>query len=217
MTSRRTLKRTDRETVAYKDRMFEALDSARSPAAVLWTYGYNAFLSALKEVVKSETWQKGGGRVEPEKPAGMEVESTATPSGWKWCSPVDEEVDLKHYLSEDFVQYAFGELDNRQRCVIFFLLNEVGLNDLRLKAERLVNLTGTARHQALYETKTQLSSCLTNLLRVRLAGEKRKVSDVDAWEVAILSKMLLPRLAAKCSEWAKENGLWDALFLPENK
>jgi hypothetical protein len=226
MTSRRTIVAEPHEGAVYKDHMFKRISGAADLAAAFSRAGYYRMLSALKEVIKIEGFtvtypdenkDKNNVRyvaLTPENPdvpgMGMVVDS-------------DDEKDLSPLLTEEFISYVFDGLNltHRQRSVIFFSANNVTFSDERLREKAVTRLTGTESKTVLYDSFKSLSLSLKNALsseaRKRLAGSKGNLGNVDPYEVAILSKMLLPRLAAKCSEWAKEQGLWAALFLPGNK
>jgi hypothetical protein len=229
MTSSGKVQRGESQSVCYKDQMFQSLAVARNPTALLWSYGHKAFHSALREIVNKETWSsfgkkevrdEHGGAVihaDPDDSGANQAQTLATPGGWLWEPPLDDAPDIAARLTDDFLEYAYGELSDRQKVMCFYVSIGVGFSVIPLDDPAVQRAAGTRRFQALYEEAEPFSERLITLAKSRLKTDAMGDADVDPYDAMLLVRMLLRALIPKIKEWAEAENFPQPPFSRGNK
>lgn len=222
MTSRHRLKADQAQGTVYKDWMFQILAAADDPAKACWRAVSTRLLSALKEIVRTEVTavtfpddHKNKGTYEPidgVAPAEGHLDEDADLPGSDLLGSVTAgetagEEDLVRLVSDSFADYVLGDLDPRQKLILYFRAHEVSFNRIPFALPAVRRLADTARFQTLYASVKPLQDKLAGFAAARLQTEAMTPADVDPYEVLSVLQLLFKKLVPKINAWAEAENL----------
>ena len=237
MTGCRKAERNSEQRTSYKDHLFEHLAKADQPERACWSAVFMYFREAVKEIVNKEVtaitfpeksmergryvpYEENSGSAPQTQIEIAEIEGIAAQDGILWGMGVIEEhsdEDLRKFLSDDLLKYALGELNSREKLMIYFLQHEVTLNRIPFDNAAVQSAAGTKRFQVLYDDVKKLSEKLFQFSKSLLTTDKMIDSDVDTYECRLLVAMLLKVLLPEINKWAVAENLPQPPFFLGNK
>jgi len=239
MTRHRKVEADQGQSTSYKDWMFQRLAEAENPHNACWRAVETRLLSALKEIVRDEVTavtfpdsaEKRGAYVpydkgvfESSETVKTQSEQAETEKNWGAdeilggiALQLGGDEDLERLLSDNLVDYAFAELEPRQKLILFFRQHEVRLNRIPFDNSTVREVAGTGRFQALYDEVDRIRDVLLNLAKSFLKTSTMSDADVDPYETMLLVKMLLKALMPKINDWAQAENLPHPPFFEGNK